>query len=101
LLTKTRLQIHVIFEVMHCKSPKHMLTEIIDHVSPTLVILGSRGRSALKGVLLGSFSNYIVERSSVPVMVARRKLQKTKNKGLNVRLANNLRRTQLSDAKID
>lgn len=101
LLTKTRLQIHVIFEVMHCKSPKHMLTEIIDHVSPTLVILGSRGRSALKGVLLGSFSNYIVERSSVPVMVARRKLQKTKNKGLNVRLANNLRRTQLSDAKVD
>lgn len=105
LLNKTRLQVHVIFEVMHCKSPKHLLTDVIDHVSPTLVILGSRGRSALRGVLLGSFSNYIVERSSVPVMVARRKLQKTKNKHLNVRLANNLRRSQggvgISEAKVD
>ena len=38
-----------------------------------MTILGSRGRSALKGVLLGSFSNYIVTKSSVPVMVARRR----------------------------
>jgi len=38
-----------------------------------MAILGSRGRSALKGVLLGSFSNYIVTKSSVPVMVARRR----------------------------
>lgn len=108
LLKKTRLQVHVVLEVIHCKSPKHMLTEIIDHVTPTLVILGSRGRSALKGVLLGSFSNYIVERSSVPVMVARRKLQKTKNRNLNVRLANNLQSqgrmvmvSPLSTAKVD
>ncbi|ANB15664.1 Usp (universal stress protein) family protein, implicated in meiotic chromosome segregation [Sugiyamaella lignohabitans] len=101
LLKKTRLQVHVAIEVLHCKSARHALTDITDHVSPTLVILGSRGRSALKGVLLGSFSNYIVERSSVPVMVARRKLQKAKNKGLNVRLANNLRHGTLSTAKID
>ena len=40
------------------------------------MILGSRGRSALKGVLLGSFSNYLVTKSSVPVMVARKKLRK-------------------------
>ena len=55
-----------------------------------MVILGSRGRSALKGVLLGSFSNYLVTKSSVPVMVARRKLKKTKYMGTNVRLSNNL-----------
>jgi nucleotide-binding universal stress UspA family protein len=102
LLKKTRLEVHVVIEVLHCKSARHVLTDIIDHVSPTLVILGSRGRSALKGVLLGSFSNYIVERSSVPVMVARRKLQKTKNRGLNVRLANNLRsHGTLRTAKVD
>ena len=68
-------------------------------MEPTLVILGSRGRSALKGVLLGSFSNYLVTKSSVPVMVARRKLKKpskskkvigTLGTGGNVRLANNL-----------
>ncbi|CAN6595453.1 hypothetical protein TRVA0_001S01222 [Trichomonascus vanleenenianus] len=101
LLKKTRLQVHVVVEVIHCKTPKHMITEIIDHVAPTLVILGSRGRGALKGVLLGSFSNYVVERSSVPVMVARRKLQKAKNRGLNVRLANNLRAGQLAAARVD
>lgn len=38
-----------------------------------MTVLGSRGRSALKGVLLGSFSNYIVNKSSVPVMVARKR----------------------------
>ena len=68
------------------------------------MILGSRGRSALKGVLLGSFSNYLVTKSSVPVMVARKKLKHSKNKkkksnipgllgsggDVNVRLSNNL-----------
>ncbi|KAF4555031.1 putative universal stress protein [Elsinoe fawcettii] len=81
LLRKTRLQIRVVVEVFHCKSPRHMLTEVIDFLSPTMTILGSRGRSALKGVLLGSFSNYIVNKSSVPVMVARKRLRKhTKQK---------------------
>lgn len=91
LLKKTRLQIHVVVEVLHSRSPGHLITEVIDYISPTLVIMGSRGRSGLKGVLLGSFSNYILQRSSVPVMVARRKLHKLKNKDINVRLANNLR----------
>lgn len=48
-LRKTRLQVRVIVEVLHCKNPKHQILEIIDVVSPTLVILGSRGQSALKG----------------------------------------------------
>ena len=55
-------------------------------------------------VLLGSFSNYLVTKSSVPVMVARKKLQKpnSKNKGSHVRMANNLTPTgRLEDAKID
>ncbi|KAI1273932.1 hypothetical protein F5Y07DRAFT_410740 [Xylaria sp. FL0933] len=76
LLRKTQLQVRVIVEVIHCKNPKHLITEVIDLVSPTLVILGSRGRSALKGTLLGSFSNYLVTKSSVPVMVARKRLRK-------------------------
>nr|POE74585.1 uncharacterized protein CFP56_37116 [Quercus suber] len=76
LLRKTRLQVRVVVEIFHCKSPRHMITEVIDFLSPTLVIIGSRGRSAMKGVLLGSFSNYLVTKSSVPVMVARKKLRK-------------------------
>jgi nucleotide-binding universal stress UspA family protein len=49
LLRKTQLQVRVVVEVLHCKNPKHLITEVIDHVSPTLVVIGSRGRSALKG----------------------------------------------------
>lgn len=57
LLRKTRLQVRVIVEVLHCKNPRHLITEVIDLVNPTLVILGSRGRSALKGfVLLFTFN---------------------------------------------
>lgn len=104
LLRKTRLQVRVVVEVFHCKSPKHMLTEVIDFLDPTLVILGSRGRSALKGVLLGSFSNYLVTKSSVPVMVARKRLRKhSKYKRKNLRLSNVLTNPsgKLANAKID
>ncbi|KKK14619.1 hypothetical protein ARAM_007212 [Aspergillus rambellii] len=91
LLRKTLLQVRIAIEVIHCKSPKHMITEAIDGLEPTLVIVGARSRSALKGVLLGSFSNYLITHSSVPVMVARKKLKKqTKTKKTNVRLSNNL-----------
>jgi len=115
LLRRTRLQVHLVVEVIHAKAPKHMLNDMIDFRDPTLVVLGSRGRSALKGysrmrgmeanqsVLLGSISNYIVSKSSVPVMVARKKLKKTKFRGASVRLTNNLTNTQrsLSTAKVD
>lgn len=105
LLRKTRLQVRVVIEVIHCKSPKHLITEVIDYVVPTLVILGSRGRSALKGVILGSFSNYLVTKSSVPVMVARKRLRKhSKYKRPAIRLANNLANPavkSLASAKID
>ncbi|KAI9716672.1 MAG: hypothetical protein M1812_005210 [Candelaria pacifica] len=104
LLRKTRLQVRVVVEVVHCKSPKHLITEVIDFIEPTLVILGSRGRSALKGVLLGSFSNYLVTKSSIPVMVARKRLRKhSKYKSTNVRLSNNLTNPgkSLASAKID
>ncbi|KAI9838362.1 MAG: hypothetical protein M1819_005630 [Sarea resinae] len=103
LLRKTRLQVRVVIEVIHCKSPKHLITEVIDFIEPTLVILGSRGRSALKGVLLGSFSNYLVTKSSVPVMVARKRLRThSKYKKTNIRLSNNLTNPKgLAAAKID
>ncbi|KAI9044089.1 universal stress protein family domain protein [Aspergillus affinis] len=104
LLRKTLLQVRVAVEAIHCKSPKHMITEAIDGLDPTLVIVGARGRSALKGVLLGSFSNYLVMHSSVPVMVARKKLKKhSKNKkGTSIRLSNNLATPKkLAFAKVD
>lgn len=50
-------------------------SQMIDFFAPTLVIVGSRGLSALKGILLGSTSHYLVQKSSVPVMVARKRLK--------------------------
>jgi hypothetical protein len=56
-------------------------------------------------VILGSFSNYLVTKSSVPVMVARKRLRKhTKYKRPAIRLANNLSNPavkSLATAKID
>ncbi|CAI6098035.1 hypothetical protein V2G26_008927 [Clonostachys chloroleuca] len=105
LLRKTQLQVRVVVEVLHCKNPKHLITEVIDLVEPTLVVIGSRGRSALKGVILGSFSNYLVTKSSVPVMVARKRLRKqSKYKTKAVRQVNNLSNPaarSLANAKID
>lgn len=49
LLRRTKLQVRVIVEVIHCRTPKHLVLEMIDLIKPTLVILGSRGRSAIKG----------------------------------------------------
>lgn len=73
-LRKTKLQVRVGIEVIHCKSPKHMIMEAvrtmmiplppkacivflliivqIDGLEPTLVVVGSRGRSALKGSVI-------------------------------------------------
>jgi hypothetical protein len=55
-------------------------------------------------VILGSFSNYLVTKSSVPVMVARKRLRKhSKYKRPSVRLANNLTAgvSTLAKARVD
>lgn len=55
-------------------------------------------------MLLGSFSNYLVTKSSVPVMVARKRLRKhSKYKRSNLRFSNVLTNpsSKLAAAKID
>lgn len=54
-----------------------MLIDMIDYHEPTLVIVGSRGLAKIKGMLLGSVSNYLIQKSSVPVMVSWSFLLKT------------------------
>lgn len=79
-LNRTQLSVRIDIEVIHHSNPKHLITEIIDTTNPTMVIIGSRGRSNMSGIMLGSFSNYIVNKSSAPVMVARKRLRRGSKK---------------------
>lgn len=102
LLKLTKLQIHIVIEIIHHPIPRHLILELIDNLQPTLVVVGSKGQSALKGVLLGSLSNYLVTKSSVPVMVVREKLKKINRfkSGSSV-FSNNIKPLTLSEARID
>lgn len=75
LLQRTRLATKISCQALHAKHARHMLLDLIDFYEPTMVIVGSRGLGSLKGILLGSTSHYILQRSSVPVMIARKRLQ--------------------------
>ncbi|PLW04670.1 hypothetical protein PCANC_28335, partial [Puccinia coronata f. sp. avenae] len=75
LLERTGLHTKVTCQAIHGKNPKHMLIDCIDFLEPNLVIVGRRGITSSKGSLMGSVSHYLVQKSSVPVMVARRRLR--------------------------
>lgn len=66
-----------------------------------MVIIGSRGLTALKEMLLGSVSNYIVQKSSSPVMVTRRPLRMAKQVSKPKTELNRGARVPLSAAQIE
>lgn len=102
LLKLTKLQIHIVIEIIHHPIPRHLILEFIDNLQPTLVVVGSKGLSAIKGVLLGSLSNYLVTKSSVPVMVVREKLKKINRfKSGSSIFSNNIKPLTLSEARVD
>lgn len=70
LLERTRLHVAVQCQAIHAKNARHMLVDLIDYIQPTLVIIGSRGLGKLKGVILGSMSHYLIQKSSSPVMAS-------------------------------
>lgn len=99
LLKLTKLQVHVVIESCHHPIPRHFIVGVVKHMSPTLVIVGSKGTSAIKGVIMGSLSNHLVRKSPVPVMVVRNRLKKITKKS---KFTNNITSLKgLADARID
>ncbi|PWN45052.1 hypothetical protein IE81DRAFT_227190 [Ceraceosorus guamensis] len=74
-LQRTRLGVKVSCQAIHARNSRHMICDLLDYYSPTMCIVGSRGLGSLKGILLGSTSHYLVQKSPVPVMVARKRLR--------------------------
>ena len=52
-------------------SPGYMILKYVKNNKIDLVVIGSRGRSAVKEVFLGSVSNYVLHKSLVPVLVVK------------------------------
>ena len=52
-------------------SPAVTILEFEKQIEADLIVMGSRGLGLVKGVLLGSVSQYIVEQSTCPVLVVK------------------------------
>ena len=50
-------------------SPAAVILELEETLNADLIVMGSRGLGVVKGILLGSVSQYIIERSKCPVLV--------------------------------
>ncbi|KWU47457.1 adenine nucleotide alpha hydrolases-like protein [Rhodotorula sp. JG-1b] len=101
LLERTRLNVRIYCQAIHAKVPRHMLIDMIDYLEPTLVLVGSRGLTKLKGMLLGSTSNYLVQKSSSPVMVTRRPLRVSRTVHRKVSSLDRVARVTLAEAAIE
>ncbi|KAG8994577.1 hypothetical protein FRB90_000392 [Tulasnella sp. 427] len=104
LLQRTKLNVTVTCQAMHAKNARRLFLDIIDLLEPTMVIVGSRGLGKLKGILLGSTSHYLIQKSSVPVMVARRRLKRPTRKSHTAAQAIAIRsekKVSLAEARIE
>ncbi|KAF8073821.1 hypothetical protein FPV67DRAFT_1479414 [Lyophyllum atratum] len=99
LLQRTKLNIKVACQAWHAKNARRMLLDIVDYTDPTMLIVGSRGLGQLKGILLGSTSHYLIQKCSVPVMVARRRLKRPARRSAH--LSTHRRHVSLAEAGID
>ena len=52
-------------------SPAVVVLDFAESNNIDLIVMGSRGRGGVKGVLLGSVSQYVVEQAKCPVLVVK------------------------------
>ncbi|KAI0822297.1 hypothetical protein BC628DRAFT_1390413 [Trametes gibbosa] len=99
LLQRTHLNVSIQCQAWHAKNSRHMLLDIVDFYEPIMLIVGSRGLGNLKGILLGSTSHYLIQKCSVPVMVARRRLKRPPRRAAHLKA--HRARVSLAQAAID
>lgn len=58
-------------EILETGAPAVTILEYEESLGADLIVMGSRGLSVVKGVLLGSVSQYIIERANCPVLVVK------------------------------
>lgn len=51
--------------------PGHTITEFAKSKKFDLIVIGARGRGALKEMFLGSVSHYVVHKSKIPVLIVK------------------------------
>ncbi|RPD62387.1 hypothetical protein L226DRAFT_532605 [Lentinus tigrinus ALCF2SS1-7] len=99
LLQRTRLNVKIHCQAWHAKNSRHMLLDIVDFYEPVMLIVGSRGLGNLQGILLGSTSHYLIQKCSVPVMVARRRLKRPPRRAAHLKA--HRARVSLAQAAVD
>ncbi len=58
-------------KILETGAPAVTILEYEESLGADLIVMGSRGLSFVKGVLLGSVSQYIIERAKCPVLVVK------------------------------
>ncbi len=58
-------------KIMETGAPAAVILEYEEILDADLIVMGSRGLGVVKGVLLGSVSQYIIERAQGPVLVVK------------------------------
>ena len=58
-------------KIMENGAPAEVILEYEEILDADLIIMGSRGLGVVKGVLLGSVSQYIIERAKIPVLIVK------------------------------
>ncbi|KAJ3068080.1 hypothetical protein HDU98_008764 [Podochytrium sp. JEL0797] len=53
-------------------SPKEEILTKIEEMKPDMLVVGCRGLNPIKSLFLGSTSNYLVQHSTIPVVVVKR-----------------------------
>ena len=51
--------------------PRDVILQVAERKKVSYIVMGSRGLSGIKSLLMGSNSSYIVEQSKVPVMIVK------------------------------